>query len=154
VKTNLEKVSLGGVGFQHSRTKSKKDKDIFQFESSNLYGWSIIPAHSKFRTRWDILIIVFSLWICFTLPVQIAFEPDWLDGQANYVFNIISDMVYILDVLINFRTTIRNPLTNDEIFRGKDIAVQYLKGRFVLDLLASVPFDLILDDTRGEKLSV
>jgi hypothetical protein len=69
------------------------------------------------------LIIVLSLWICFTLPVQIAFEPEWLDDAVNYYLNVFSDVVYIIDIFINLKTTIKNPLTGEEIIHPKLIAI-------------------------------
>ena len=41
-----------------------------------------------------------------TLPVQISFGPHALELQA-YV-SIVIDIIFVLDVLINFRTTILN----------------------------------------------
>lgn len=99
---------------------------------------------SKFRTRWDILIILLSLYVCFVLPLQIAFEPASLEGGVNIVINYISDVIYILDLFVNFRTTVKNHLTNEEITQPSEIAKNYIKGRFWLDLIASIPFDMML----------
>lgn len=85
--------------------------------------------------------------------MQIAFEPATLDGVANYYVNLFADIVYILDIFINFRTTIRNTLTNEEIAVPREIALQYLKSRFVIDLIASIPFDLMLGSDDGDRLS-
>lgn len=106
----------------------------------------IFQQNGIFRTRWDVLIIILSLWICFSLPIQIAFEPQWLESMGNYVINVFSDIIYILDILINLRTTIKNPLTNEEIVNPKEIMKQYFQGRFLIDLVASIPFDLLLSD--------
>lgn len=46
-------------------------------------------------------------------------------------------------MLINFRTTYIDSRTSDEIFDSKKIVIQYLKGRFWVDMIASVPFDLL-----------
>jgi hypothetical protein len=64
----------------------------------------------------------------------------------------------MLDILINFRTTIKNVLTGEEIFDSKVIAISYLKGRFFIDLIASIPLDNILagyndDDDSGYTLN-
>lgn len=82
----------------------------------------LIRAQSKFRTRWDIVVIILSLWICFTLPVQIAFEPASLNMTYNDIINVSADVIYILDIFVNFRTTVFNELTNDEIFDTRQIA--------------------------------
>lgn len=53
------------------------------------------------------------------------------------------DVTFIVDILINFRTTYVNQ--NDEVVShpGK-IAVHYLRGWFLIDLVAAIPFDLLL----------
>ena len=42
-----------------------------------------------------------------------------------------------------FRTTFLDTYTGEEIIDGKRIAMNYLKGRFWFDFLATIPFDLI-----------
>jgi len=52
-------------------------------------------------------------------------------------------VVFILDILFNFRTTISDFITGEEVTDSKKIAVNYIKGRFLLDLLAAIPFEMI-----------
>jgi hypothetical protein len=49
----------------------------------------------------------------------------------------------VVDVFFNFRTTISDFITGDEVVCGKTIAMSYIKGRFILDLIAAIPFELI-----------
>lgn len=115
----------------------------------------VIRANGYFRTRWDILIIIISLWVCFTLPVQLAFEPDFLDSSGNLIFNDMIDVLYGLDILLNFRTSYINTMTGDEVIDPKMVALAYLKGgRFFIDLLATIPFDSILGNSDGSKVSI
>jgi Ion transport protein len=110
----------------------------------------VIRVNGKFRTRWDVFIICLSLWVCFSLPVHIAFEPPALDSKANQIFNSMIDILYAVDILLNFRTSYINVLTGDEIVDSKLIAFQYLKGgRFFLDLLSTIPFDMIIGNNDG-----
>lgn len=86
---------------------------------SNICTFNVIRATGSFRTRWDILIIILSLWVCFTLPVHIAFEPEGLDSMINQVFNTVIDVLYGIDIILNFRTSFINPLTGDEVIEAK-----------------------------------
>nr|XP_044248752.1 potassium voltage-gated channel unc-103 isoform X5 [Drosophila takahashii] len=53
------------------------------------------------------------------------------------------DVTFIVDILINFRTTFVN--AQDEVVSHPGrIAVHYLSGWFLIDLVAAVPFDLLL----------
>lgn len=47
------------------------------------------------------------------------------------------------DIFINFRTSYVEEKTNKEILNSRAIAIHYLKGKFWIDLLASIPFDYI-----------
>ncbi len=53
------------------------------------------------------------------------------------------DFIFFIDIIINFRTTFIHPRTGDEESKPKVIAKNYLKGRFWIDLLASIPFDYV-----------
>jgi len=51
--------------------------------------------------------------------------------------------MFIVDILINFRTTYVN--ANDEVVSNPGrIAVHYFRGWFIIDLVAAIPFDLLL----------
>lgn len=78
--------------------------------------------------------------------MQIAFEPASLTGDVNAYFNSCIDIIFALDIIINFRTTIKNSLTDDEVFDANTIAVTYIKNRFFIDLLATIPFDTLLEN--------
>lgn len=62
------------------------------------------------------------------------------------------DVTFIIDILINFRTTYISG--NDEVVShpGK-IAVHYLKGWFIIDLVAAIPLDLLLFGSDSDEVS-
>lgn len=86
------------------------------------------------------LLATFNL---FQVPYSVAFASDIVDGVVNEVMNWIIDLLFMLDVVINFRTTIVNEKTGEDIIDDKIIAMRYLKGKFWVDILASIPFDFI-----------
>lgn len=62
------------------------------------------------------------------------------------------DVTFIVDILINFRTTY--VASNDEIISDPvRIAYHYLKGWFLIDLVAAVPFDLLFFGTDTDEVS-
>jgi hyperpolarization activated cyclic nucleotide-gated potassium channel 2 len=90
---------------------------------------------------------MFSLINCFVLPIDIAFQPTNLEGLFMNIVNGMIDVCFIVDILFNFRTTMWNPLTGEEIFDTREIAMSYLKNRFIVDLISSIPLDRIVDLT-------
>ena len=76
----------------------------------------------------------------FMLPIGIAFRVE------NQIFDWTSqavDMIFVLDIFIVFRTTILDDDSGEEIRDGKIIASKYIKSRFTVDFLSTVPFDYI-----------
>jgi len=51
--------------------------------------------------------------------------------------------VFLTDIVVNFRTTYHDYETGDEIFNTTLTARMYLRGRFTIDLLSTIPFDNI-----------
>ena len=106
--------------------------------------WSVNNNH---RMNWDLLIIFFALYNCVMIPLNVAFNteldevlPTWLDIGEKFI-----DIMFVLDIFLNFRTTFINPKTNIEIIEPERVAKNYLNSiRFPVDLLASIPFDYFI----------
>lgn len=62
------------------------------------------------------------------------------------------DVTFIVDILINFRTTYVNVADEVESDPAK-IAMHYLRGWFLIDLVAAIPFDLLLFGTDTDEVS-
>lgn len=67
------------------------------------------------------------------------------------LFIFIVDVTFIVDILINFRTTFVT--SQDEIVSHPGrIAVHYLSGWFLIDLVAAIPFDLLLVGNNTDEV--
>lgn len=124
------------------------------------YNWFVIPHNQKcnkqylmnfsftmksqFKTYWDLLIIVLAVWNGFQLPIEFAW-PEVFEGKRRFsVSDRLTDLLFIIDIFINFRTQYRDLYTDEVITDTKKIAINYMKGRFWVDLMASIPFDVIV----------
>ncbi|XP_014669392.1 PREDICTED: potassium/sodium hyperpolarization-activated cyclic nucleotide-gated channel 1-like [Priapulus caudatus] len=106
-------------------------------------GFMIIHPLSNFRFYWDLTMLVLLVANLIILPVAIAFFNDDLSARW-VVFNIMADTIFIIDILVNFRTGVMSPETADQvILEPRAIAQQYLKTWFSLDLISSMPIDYI-----------
>ena len=72
-----------------------------------------------------------------------AFEPEVFENPTFIVVNALIDLCFAIDIFVVFRTTYVDRYTGGEILDGKKIAINYLMGRFWIDLLATIPFDTI-----------
>lgn len=59
------------------------------------------------------------------------------------MLNGLIDALFGIDIILNFFTTFFHPTTGEEISDKKEIARNYLKGMFCLDVLSTIPFDSI-----------
>ena len=96
-----------------------------------------------FKVRWDLLIMVLAIWNCFMIPIQVAYDPPFMNTILFLMQNYIIDFLFFMDIVVNFRTSFIHSKTGEEIFTKKEIIKNYLKRRFWVDLLATIPFDTI-----------
>ena len=63
-----------------------------------------------------------------------------------YVFNSTIDILFFLDIILNFRSSYFDASTGEEVTYSTQIAKNYLySGRLWIDLLASIPIDTIVE---------
>lgn len=107
------------------------------------YESILLRPNSTFKQKWDLLIILFAIFNCFQVPMDVAFEPEVLQTIGFKVLNYMVDTIFLIDILIVFRTTFINE-KGQEVTESYDIALNYLKSTFIVDLMATIPFDDIL----------
>lgn len=82
--------------------------------------------------------MVLAIWNVFMLPISIAFK---INNEAIDIVNNVVDVTFLIDILIMFRTTIVDDNLN-EIRDPEIISRKYLRGKFTIDFLSTIPFDL------------
>jgi len=82
----------------------------------------IIKINHPYRVRWDVIIMIFSIWNSITSPIEIAFKPEEFARTDMVIINYAIDILFLIDILLNFRTSYTNALTGDEILDPKMIA--------------------------------
>lgn len=69
-----------------------------------------------------------------------------------FSLSLAVDVTFVIDILINFRTTFVNGQDEVVSHPGR-IAVHYLSGWFLIDLVAAIPFDLLLVNSDTDEVS-
>ena len=105
---------------------------------------TMVRVNDPRKTRWDMIIIVFAIYNCFSIPFEIAFEPVQMESTAFFLANTAIDIAFALDILVAFRTTFYDLETGDEVFNSKRTGREYLKSRFPIDLISTIPVDNIV----------
>lgn len=118
--------------------------------------------YSPFKAVWDWLILLLVIYTAVFTPYSAAFllsdQDESRRGDCGYtcspltVVDLIVDIMFIVDILINFRTTYVN--ANEEVVSHPGrIAVHYFKGWFLIDMVAAIPFDLLIFRTGSDEVS-
>ena len=77
------------------------------------------------RMNWDLLIIFLALYNCILIPLNLAFTKELTDSPVMNIIERIIDVLFIGDIVLNFRTTYINPSTNIEIIDPVKVAKNY-----------------------------
>ena len=101
----------------------------------------IIPQYSSFKMWWDILISVLASVDSLSVPFFYCFKlqtASFAESQGWQWANRLIDLIYILDIVLAFRTTYIDGGTGDEIRQPKMLARRYLREGFPLDFIAAI----------------
>lgn len=108
----------------------------------------IYRPHDTFKLRFDSFIICLVLYNCMFLPIGVAFKPAFLKGVGFRFFDFITDIMFFIDILIHFRTTYVNDI-GIEVTDNWKMAINYMKGTFLIDFLATIPFDVLIQYSQS-----
>ncbi|XP_049440326.1 potassium/sodium hyperpolarization-activated cyclic nucleotide-gated channel 2-like isoform X1 [Epinephelus fuscoguttatus] len=105
-------------------------------------GSWIIHPYSDFRFYWDLLMLMLMMGNLIILPVGITFfrdenTPSWI------IFNVVSDTLFMVDLVLNFRTGIIKEDNTEILLDPRAIRQKYLKSWFLVDFVSSIPVDYI-----------
>eukprot|EP00118_Oscarella_pearsei_P020670 m.225560 g.225560 ORF g.225560 m.225560 type:complete len:497 (+) comp40016_c0_seq13:300-1790(+) len=96
----------------------------------------IILHYGLFRELWNWFIILLCIYTAIAVPYNIAF------GNTGLItFNLVVDFMFIIDVILNFRTTYVSS-AGRLVVDPKHISRRYLRGWFAVDCISALPLEL------------
>ena len=105
----------------------------------------ILREDSAFRARWDFTALILVVVSCLLVSYQFAFQH-----RVHLVVSIaiyLIDLFFLIDIALNFRTTYRHQ--GIDVTDPANITRHYRRGRLPIDLLANLPFDMLLLPLSG-----
>ncbi|XP_045077039.1 potassium voltage-gated channel subfamily H member 6-like isoform X2 [Coregonus clupeaformis] len=131
----------------------------YKLQAPRIHKWTILH-YSPFKAVWDWVILLLVIYTAVFTPYSAAFllneVEDELRRSCGYTCNplnvvdLVVDVMFIVDILINFRTTYVNH--NDEVVSHPGrIAQHYFKGWFLIDIVAAIPFDLLIFRSASDE---
>ena len=105
----------------------------------------LIQENGTFRKYWEIAVIFLALYNAFVIPLQLFFDPNpnFIDNNIVRCSDAVVDLLFLIDIIFMFRTTYLDTAAGTEVRDAYKIGVRYLKGRFILDFISSVPFNAL-----------
>ncbi|XP_066498293.1 potassium voltage-gated channel subfamily H member 6a [Hoplias malabaricus] len=124
----------------------------YKLQAPRIHKWTILH-YSPFKAVWDWVILLLVLYTAVFTPYSAAFLLNEQEEESRRtcgytcnplnVVDLVVDVMFIIDIVINFRTTYVNH--NDEVVsHPARIAQHYFKGWFLIDIVAAIPFDLLI----------
>nr|XP_020441741.1 potassium voltage-gated channel subfamily H member 7-like isoform X3 [Monopterus albus] len=131
----------------------------YKLQTPRIDKWTILH-YSPFKAVWDWLILLLVIYTAIFTPYSAAFllndNEEQKRRECGYscsplnVVDLIVDIMFIVDIVINFRTTYVN--TNEEVVsHPAKIAIHYFKGWFLIDMVAAIPFDLLIFGSGSDE---
>ena len=100
--------------------------------------------------NWDLFMTLILILTCMLTPLRLAFSENEEPIEWIVIYYSI-DFLFLIDIIVIFNTAYYNEYLQI-IDDRKKIAKQYISGWFTIDILAIVPFDLIMNATRTNQL--
>jgi CRP-like cAMP-binding protein len=136
----------------------KEDQNLFRrasrvfsgaefIEQSETSPFLVILPHSKFKSIWNILIVVILIYTATATPFLLAFY-DISEFLITYWIDNTINILFFIDFIINFLTAYYDE-KNDLVVNRAKIAIKYCKGWMVIDLLSWFPFDLLQNQSNS-----
>eukprot|EP00347_Sterkiella_histriomuscorum_P004240 403361210 len=102
----------------------------------------IVKFNSKLKILWDIFMILCAVFNSYMIPFCVAFDPTFSNTSLYDYANDTVNYLFILDIILSFRTSRLNLITGEEILNPRLIAQQYVKtADFWFDLISAPPYD-------------
>ena len=104
------------------------------------------------RVVWELIVMSLVVFYLYAVPLRFCFQvrSELMTPAAN-AFDDLADFLFIIDVILNFRTAYVNEL-GKLITDPKKVALHYLFTWAALDIAASIPFSWIVVDDAGSEV--
>ncbi|KAI8621026.1 hypothetical protein BC830DRAFT_1058684 [Chytriomyces sp. MP71] len=106
----------------------------------------LFDSSGAFLKRWDALALILLLFTAVVTPYETAFlntASGVPDVDILFLINQIVNIVFLVDMFIQIRTPYRDEETGQIVRDGFEIANRYLKSWFLIDLISTIPWELL-----------
>ena len=139
----------------------QENKDRMQIQMSQSKA-IILSPNTRFKIFWNTIVILLVMYIATISTFRIAYYNDdsIFDSQRtnwSHFFNRFDqfiDAVFVMDIIINFISAYER-IDGSYEYNWKKIAINYITGFFLIDLVATLPFEALASifshDVKGQS---
>ncbi|XP_037349444.1 potassium voltage-gated channel subfamily H member 4 [Talpa occidentalis] len=136
----------GQEGMKTNNNVFEPKPSVPEYKVASVGGSRCLLLHySVPKAVWDGLILLATFYVAVTVPYNVCFLGDDdtpITSRHTLVSDIAVEMLFILDIILNFRTTYVSQ-SGQVISAPRSIGLHYLATWFFIDLIAALPFDLL-----------
>ncbi|XP_045230779.2 voltage-gated delayed rectifier potassium channel KCNH4 isoform X5 [Macaca fascicularis] len=136
----------GQGGMKANNNVFEPKPSVPEYKVASVGGSRCLLLHySVPKAIWDGLILLATFYVAVTVPYNVCFSGDDdtpITSRHTLVSDIAVEMLFILDIILNFRTTYVSQ-SGQVISAPRSIGLHYLATWFFVDLIAALPFDLL-----------
>ncbi|XP_059526152.1 potassium voltage-gated channel subfamily H member 4 isoform X2 [Myotis daubentonii] len=136
----------GQGSMKTNRNVFEPKPSVPEYKVASVGGSRCLLLHySVPKAVWDGLILLATFYVAVTVPYNVCFLGDDdtpITSRHTLVSDIAVEMLFILDIILNFRTTYVSQ-SGQVVSAPRSIGLHYLATWFFVDLIAALPFDLL-----------
>ncbi|KAF8561713.1 hypothetical protein P879_06605 [Paragonimus westermani] len=129
-----------------------------KLHSPRIYPFTL-KHYGPVKAVWDWLVLVLVIYTAIFTPYAATFllqEPNKRKRHEDSFLplqriDLFVDVMFIIDIVINFRTTYVNK-SDELVSHPGRIAIHYFKGWLLIDVVAAIPFDLLQFGAQTDEM--
>ena len=126
--------------------------DVYSYTQnrpSDLYRpFFIFFPESAGVIAWQLIILLITVFYVIKVPWKVGFTSFSFPGETE--LDQTMDAIFLLDIMLSFVTTYKDEATGEFVFDRMQIARQYLRTWFIIDVAASLPFSFFPQAGGGD----
>ena len=136
--------------YRYTEIKAKANmQDLDPNDDPNNVSWMryvVIPEDAEWKSYFDMIMLVCA---CENTIFQAYYSAFGLpDTPAENIIDAAVEGLFLLDLIFCFCQQYRDGEKQTNVSDLKMIAIHYLKGNFIFDAIAIIPFDMFLTGSK------
>ncbi|KAF7813477.1 potassium channel SKOR-like [Senna tora] len=116
--------------------------------SADLRRRFLIHPDNWWYTVWKHFILIWAVYSSFFTPMEFGFFRGL--PEEIFLLDIAGQLAFLVDIIVRFFVAYRDTHSYCMVYNRNQIAMRYLKSRFLVDFLSCLPWDYIYKAT-GRK---